>query len=110
MSAPTEPWSTTPAGLAVTVKVMPKSPRDEVCGIGVDENGRPILKVRLTAAPTDGKANAALCAFLAGLLGTPKSAVRLQNGHKARIKRLLIAGDGPALLAKAHSLNLSTPE
>jgi uncharacterized protein (TIGR00251 family) len=105
-----EPWSATPDGLVVAVKVIPKSSRDEVAGVDVDESGRAVLKVRLTTAPTDGKANAALCAFLAKPLDVPKSAVQLQQGHKSRIKRLLIAGDGAALLAKARALNPAKPE
>jgi len=48
-------------------------------------------KLRLSAPPVDGKANAALCAFLAEICGAPKSDVRLLSGETSRIKRVRIA-------------------
>jgi uncharacterized protein (TIGR00251 family) len=54
-------------------------------------------KIRLAAPPVDGKANAALCAFLAEICGAPKSAVSLVNGEASRAKRVRIApGPGRA--------------
>ncbi|MDR2031939.1 MAG: DUF167 family protein [Azoarcus sp.] len=54
-------------------------------------------KVRLAAPPVDGKANAALCAFLADICGAPRSAVTLLGGERARAKRIRIApGPGRA--------------
>jgi len=66
----------------------------------VDETDRPILKVRVAAAPTDGSANAAVVALLAKTLKLPKSAVRLVSGDTARIKRLEIDA-GEADIARA---------
>ncbi|MDR0633934.1 MAG: DUF167 domain-containing protein, partial [Azoarcus sp.] len=48
-------------------------------------------KVRLAAPPVDGKANAALCAFLAEICDAPKSAVTLLSGEASRAKRVRIA-------------------
>ncbi|MCL1860931.1 MAG: DUF167 domain-containing protein [Proteobacteria bacterium] len=49
------------------------------------------VKLRLSAPPVDGKANAALCAFLADICGAPKSDIRLLSGETSRTKRVRIA-------------------
>lgn len=48
------------------------------------------MKIRLAAPPVDGKANAALCAFLADFCGVPKTAVNLLSGETSRAKRVRI--------------------
>ncbi|PTD96641.1 DUF167 domain-containing protein [Pseudothauera lacus] len=56
------------------------------------------MKLRLAAPPVDGKANAALCAFLATYCEVPRAAVQLISGESARAKRVRIEGvDGEAL-------------
>ncbi len=50
------------------------------------------LKVRLQAPALEDRANEALCEFLAQLLKTPKSAVRILSGHRSRSKRVEIRG------------------
>jgi uncharacterized protein YggU (UPF0235/DUF167 family) len=50
------------------------------------------LSVHVTAAPDDGKANAAVCRVVAEALGVPKSSVIVVRGHTARTKTLEIAG------------------
>jgi uncharacterized protein (TIGR00251 family) len=50
--------------------------------------------VRVTAPPTDGKANAAVCRLVAKTLGVPKGAVRVVRGETARHKVLEIDGMG----------------
>lgn len=62
------------------------------------------MKLRLAAPPVDGKANAALCAFLAGLCGVPRAAVTLVSGETARAKRVRIAGVPAAALAALRAL------
>ena len=48
------------------------------------------LKVRLTSPPVDGKANAALIAFLAEAFGVAKRQVTLLKGETGRAKQLRI--------------------
>ena len=48
------------------------------------------LRVRLAAPPVDGKANAALLAWLAGELGLPRRALQLVRGSAARRKQVAI--------------------
>jgi uncharacterized protein len=73
--------------IVVAVRVQPRAGRDEVAG---EMNGA--LKIRLQAPAVEGRANEALVEFLARLLKTPKSAVRILSGEHSRSKRLEIAG------------------
>jgi uncharacterized protein YggU (UPF0235/DUF167 family) len=45
----------------------------------------------VTAAPDEGKANAAVCKLVADALGVPKTSVSVVRGHAARTKQLEIA-------------------
>jgi uncharacterized protein (TIGR00251 family) len=65
------------------IKAVPGASRTELAGI---KDGR--LRVRIAAAPEDGKANAELIAFFAKLLNCPKKDLRLERGEKSRLKTL----------------------
>ncbi len=71
----------------MAVHVTPKAGRDEIVGWRGSE-----LSVRVAVAPEGGKANAAVCALVAGSLGVPKSAVRVARGLTSRHKQLEIGG------------------
>lgn len=81
-----------PPPLRLTVRLTPRGGRDAVEGWARDENGRPYLKVRVTAPPVDGAANAALEKLIAKTLKRPKSAVRIVSGEQARVKQLEVDG------------------
>jgi uncharacterized protein YggU (UPF0235/DUF167 family) len=49
------------------------------------------LRVRLTAPPVEGAANAACMAFLAKTLGVSRSRVQMRTGARGRSKVLYIA-------------------
>lgn len=87
-------------GLRLAVRLTPKSSKDRLLGIVRDDAGRSALKVAVTAAPEDGKANAALEKLLAKALGLPRTTVSVVSGHTARAKLVHLAGDPPALLAR----------
>jgi uncharacterized protein len=53
----------------------------------------PILNVRVTAAPEDGRANAAVLTLLADALDRPRSALTLLRGANGRDKLVQIALD-----------------
>jgi len=81
------------------VKLTPKAGRDAIDGWMSDAAGRPVLKARVAAPPTDGKANAALVALLAQTLKLKQSNVRIVSGASSRTK--LVEADGDeALLAR----------
>jgi uncharacterized protein len=86
--------------LVVAVRVQPRASRDEVVG---EVDGA--LKVRLQAPAAENHANDALCEYLATLLKTPKSAVRILSGDRSRIKRIEIRG-----VTKLQVLGLLTRE
>ncbi len=66
--------------------VQPRAARTELAGL---HDGR--LKLRLTAPPVDGAANAALVAFLAGCLDLPRSALSVASGGTGRRKTVSIS-------------------
>jgi uncharacterized protein (TIGR00251 family) len=73
--------------LTLTLHIQPGAKRTEVAG----EHGD-ALKIRLAAPPVDGKANAALLAFIAERLGVSKSAVTLKSGQTSRRKVVEVEG------------------
>ena len=91
------PWAAAAGGIVLTVRLTPKGGRDAVDGIEATSDGRPVLKVRVRAAPSDGDANDALVRLVAKALGVPSRAVDLISGHTARVKRLKIGGSAIAL-------------
>jgi uncharacterized protein (TIGR00251 family) len=78
--------------MRLAVRVTPKGGRDGLDGWALDPEGRPYLKVRVSAPPSDGAANAALIAFLAKALKRPKSALSIVSGETARLKMIEIDG------------------
>lgn len=85
----------------LTVRVTPKGGRDAIDGWTHDEAGRPVLKLRVSSAPSDGQANAAVIALVAKALGIPKSAVRIASGETSRVKRLELDGIDASDIARA---------
>jgi uncharacterized protein (TIGR00251 family) len=85
-----------PDGCTLSVRVHPGARRNAITGI---HDGA--LKVSLTTPPTDGRANQALIAFLAGQLNIPRARVTLLSGATSRTKSLRIAGLTAAQLRAA---------
>lgn len=73
--------------LTLTLHIQPGAKKTEVSGLHGDA-----LKIRLAAPPVDGKANAALLAFVADVLALPKAAVTLKSGQTSRHKVVAVAG------------------
>jgi uncharacterized protein len=90
-------WRPLPDGVAVAVKVHPKSRRPGLHGTAPAADGDR-LRIGVTEAAEGGRANRAACAALAAALGTALSAVRITAGATSREKMLQVTGD-PALLA-----------
>lgn len=91
------PWRIRTEGLEVRVRVTPKGGRDAIDGVEALSDGKPVLKVRVRAAPENGAANESVRRLLAKALGRPASTVTLEAGATARLKTFLIAGEGEAL-------------
>lgn len=73
-------------GAALTVRITPRSGKNEIAGILSDGT----IKIRLTAPPVEGKANEALIAFLAEVLTVPRSKIEILAGESGRDKLVSI--------------------
>ena len=84
MNAPWYRWDG--PDLILHLRIQPRAAHDEIAGpLGNT------LKIRLTAPPVDGKANAQLRKFLSEQCGVAKSQVTVLSGDTSREKRVRIA-------------------
>ena len=91
----------TTSGCTLNVRVHPGARRNAITGI---HDGA--LKISLTTPPTDGRANAALIAFLAETLNIPRAAITLTTGATSRTKTLHLEALTPDALTTALAPNL----
>ncbi len=68
-----------------TVRIVPRASKTEIVG---EIDG--VLKIRLSAPPVDGAANAELVKFLAKTFDVSKSAVAIITGKTAKNKQMRI--------------------
>jgi hypothetical protein len=87
------PWRAVSGGLELFARVTPNAGSDRIEGPEIRDDGRPVLRIRVSAPPDKGRANAATIALLAKALGVPKSAVAVTAGETARLKTLAISGE-----------------
>jgi uncharacterized protein (TIGR00251 family) len=95
-NAESSPLQVTESGVLLRIRVQPRASADRLEGLQGDQ-----LRIRLTAPPVGGAANAACIAFLAKQLGVSRSRVQLAAGEKSRDKLVHIAGLTPAQVATA---------
>lgn len=88
-----------PSGLSLLVRVTPNAGRNAIEGVEIRDDGTAVLRIRVSAVPDKGRANAAVVALLAKALGVAKSSVSVVSGETSRLKTLAVAGDGVALAA-----------
>jgi uncharacterized protein (TIGR00251 family) len=81
-------------GAAITVRVTPRSSRNEIAEIMNDGT----IKIRLTAAPVDGAANKALIDFLAKILEVSAAQIEIVAGLSSKDKLITIANIDPAVV------------
>ena len=74
-------------GVLINLFVQPKSAKNEIIG---PHNGA--LKIKITAPPTDGKANQEIIEVLSDMLDVPKRQIHLVKGDINRNKTVLIQG------------------
>jgi uncharacterized protein len=86
-------------GIRLAVRLTPGAKADAVEGLEADATGKAWLRIRTTAPPVDGKANAALIKFLAKRWRLPKSSIAIASGATARNKILSLHGDPDHLLS-----------
>lgn len=78
------PWS---GSCRLLIKAVPGARRDEIVGMLGDR-----LKVRVSAPPEGGKANAAICALIAAALGVKPRQVEVVSGHGSAEKTVRVTG------------------
>jgi uncharacterized protein (TIGR00251 family) len=84
----------TPEGVAITVRVIPRAGRSGLAGTRGDA-----LLVRLQSPPVEGAANEELIEVLARALQVPKRAVTIVGGGRSRQKRVRVGGIDAATAA-----------
>ena len=89
----------TASGTLIRLRVQPRASIERLEGV---RDG--YIRLRLTAPPVDGAANAACIAFLAKTLGISRARLQLQAGVKSRDKLVHITGLAPAQVAAALGL------
>jgi len=92
------PFSAAAGGIRVRLRVQPKARRDRIDGPAPEPDGGVALKVAVTAAPEDGRANAAVIALLADAWKLPKSRFTLLSGATGRHKTIHLQGDPQRLM------------
>ena len=78
-------------GVTLAVRAQPGAKKTAISGI-YGEGATAQLKIAVQAPPLEGRANAALIAFLADAFGLPKSAIKLVSGELSRSKVFLLDG------------------
>jgi uncharacterized protein len=75
------------AHCTLALKVIPNAPRNEIVGrLGE------AVKIKIHAPPVEGRANDALCDFLAERLLVPRRSVTVLRGDTSRLKLVRIDG------------------
>lgn len=78
-------WRWDGSDLVLDCQLQPRASRDEFVGLQGDR-----LKIRLTAPPVDGKANAQLLGLLAKAFGVARRDIEIESGESSRLKRVRI--------------------
>jgi hypothetical protein len=102
-NASPSPFSPVSDGVRARLRVQPRARRNQVGGLAPEVDGGVVLKVAVTAAPEDGKANAAVVALLADAWAVPKSSLTVVAGVADRRKTIHLQGD-PRRLMQALEL------
>jgi uncharacterized protein (TIGR00251 family) len=76
--------------LHLSLKITPGSSKSQIAGIEEDGSAAARLKIKIAAAPEDGKANACLIQFLSKWLDCPKKDIVLHSGEKSRLKTISV--------------------
>lgn len=90
-------------GVRVAVRLTPGARSERIEGIAAEADGSVVLRVAVTAAPEQGKANAALLRLLARRWRLPRTSLSIVSGATQRRKTLHLAGEPKALLAHLQS-------
>lgn len=88
----TRPWRIDGDALVLAIRLTPRSAKQGIGGIWVDEQGACWLETRVRAVPEKGRANADLIKLIAKALNVPSRNINLEAGDTSRRKRVRITG------------------
>jgi uncharacterized protein (TIGR00251 family) len=97
------PYRAVERGIVLEIRARPGRPRTRAGDIVATVDGSE-LAVEVAAPPEDGKANAALVAWLAKALGVGRGSVTILRGETSRHKSLRVEGDPAELINSVKSL------
>lgn len=93
------PFAAVHNGLLLAVRTTPKASSDHIIGVMDDGHGGCALKVAVTAAPENGRANAAVVRLLARELGMKPREFAIVQGETKRTKVVALTGEPNSLAA-----------
>jgi uncharacterized protein (TIGR00251 family) len=94
-------------GVTLAVRAQPGAKKTAILGI-YGEGPAAQMKIAVQAPPVEGKANAALIAFLADVIGLAKNRVELVSGELSRNKVFLLRGVTPEAVQTILKKELSS--
>ena len=80
----------------IDVKVITNAKKREITAVG------PVLKVKLTSLPRDGRANEELIEYLSAFFHVRKSEIKIIRGEKERKKVIALPVDDATFRAFLH--------
>lgn len=89
--------------LILHCQLQPKASSNEIAGVQADK-----LKIRITAPPVDGKANAHLIKFLSKQFGVAKKSIQIMSGESSRYKIIEISS--PTRLPEQALIQTTRPD
>ena len=89
----------TSGGVSFAVRATPRASRTAITGV-MGDGTNVVLKIAL-AAPVEGKANAELIAYLAGILSVSRSQVEVIAGKQSKNKIIRVKDKGADEVAAA---------
>ncbi len=80
-------------GVLLDIRLTPNAAHNRIEDIFIDGEGRPRLKVKVTAVPENGKANGALVKLMSKSTKRGKGDFEIISGKLDRNKTVLVKGD-----------------
>ena len=92
------------------MRLSPRARADRLDGTARLADGAPVLKVSVTAPPTEGRANDALLQLLAREFDFPRRDLAIVGGTRSRSKIVRVAGEPAAVLARLGAALAALPK
>jgi uncharacterized protein (TIGR00251 family) len=93
--------------LLVALKVQPGAGANAILGVEEEAGGGRVLKLKVTAPPEGGKANAAVIKLLAKAWKLPKGRLTIASGAASRRKTLAVEDADATLLRRLERATAS---